>query len=81
MRFAFPPYALHFDRTVDRQVWVVICYLLRPETYQLPQNLLYMIHMKFFEKLPRDSRDKTNRRQPKCLFLLLCWLLLPVGHR
>jgi formylglycine-generating enzyme required for sulfatase activity len=37
-----------------------------------------MIHMKFFEKLPRDSRDKTNRRQPKWLFLLLCWLLLPV---
>ena len=37
-----------------------------------------MIHMKGFEKLPRDSRGKTNRRKPQCLFLLLCWLLLPI---
>jgi formylglycine-generating enzyme required for sulfatase activity len=37
-----------------------------------------MIHMKCFEKLPRDSRGKTNRLKPKILFLLLCWLLLPV---
>ena len=37
-----------------------------------------MIHMKCFEKLPRDSRGKTTRRKPKCLFLLLCWLLLPI---
>lgn len=34
--------------------------------------------MKCFEKLPRDSRGKINRRKPKCLFLLLCWLLLPI---
>ena len=33
--------------------------------------------MKCFEKLPRDSRGKINRRKPICLFLLLCWLLLP----
>jgi hypothetical protein len=33
--------------------------------------------MKGFEKLLRDSRGKTNRRKPQCLFLLLCWLLLP----
>jgi formylglycine-generating enzyme required for sulfatase activity len=37
-----------------------------------------MIHMKDFEKLPRDSRGKTKRRKPKCLFLLLCCLLLPI---
>ncbi len=37
-----------------------------------------MIHMKGFEKLPRDSRGKTNRPRPLCLFLLLCWLLLPI---
>ena len=37
-----------------------------------------MIHMKGFEKLPRDRRGKTNRRKPKCLFLVLCWLLLPI---
>jgi len=35
-----------------------------------------MIHMKGYEKLFRDSRGKTNRRKPKCLLLLLCWLLL-----
>jgi sulfatase modifying factor 1 len=35
-----------------------------------------MIHMKGFEKLPRDGRGKTNRGQPRCLFLLLCWLIL-----
>ena len=34
--------------------------------------------MKCFGKLPRDSRSKTNRRKPQCLFLLLCWLLLPI---
>jgi formylglycine-generating enzyme required for sulfatase activity len=34
--------------------------------------------MKCFEKLPRYSRGKTNRRKPKSLFLLLCWLLLPI---
>jgi formylglycine-generating enzyme required for sulfatase activity len=37
-----------------------------------------MIRMKGFEKLPRDSRGKTNLRKPKCLFLLLCWLLLTI---
>jgi sulfatase modifying factor 1 len=36
-----------------------------------------MIHIKGFEKLPRVSRGKTHIRKPKCLFLLLCWLLLP----
>jgi formylglycine-generating enzyme required for sulfatase activity len=36
-----------------------------------------MIHMKGFAKLPRDSRGQTNRPKPPCLFLLLCWLLLP----
>ncbi|MGA9754994.1 MAG: formylglycine-generating enzyme family protein [Desulfobaccales bacterium] len=34
--------------------------------------------MKGFEKLPRDSYRKINRRKPKCLFLVLCWLLLPI---
>lgn len=34
--------------------------------------------MKGFKKLPQDSRCKTNRRKPKCLLLLLCWLLLPI---
>ena len=37
-----------------------------------------MIHMKGFERLPRVSRCKTNRRIPQYLFLLLCWLLLPI---
>ena len=37
-----------------------------------------MIHMEGCEKLPRDGRGKTNRRTPKILFLLLCWLLLPI---
>ncbi|PIU54473.1 MAG: hypothetical protein COS90_00645 [Deltaproteobacteria bacterium CG07_land_8_20_14_0_80_60_11] len=37
-----------------------------------------MLHIKGFEKLPRDRRGKTNRRPPPCLFLLLCWLLLPI---
>jgi formylglycine-generating enzyme len=37
-----------------------------------------MIHMKGFEKLPRDSRSKLNRLKPQSLFLLLCWLLLPI---
>jgi formylglycine-generating enzyme required for sulfatase activity len=36
-----------------------------------------MIHMKGFEELPRYRRGKPNRRKPPCLFLLLCWLLLP----
>jgi sulfatase modifying factor 1 len=34
--------------------------------------------MKGFEELPRDSRGKTHRRKPTCLFLVLCWLLLPI---
>lgn len=34
--------------------------------------------MKNFEKPPRESCGKTNRRTTTCLFLLLCWLLLPV---
>jgi formylglycine-generating enzyme required for sulfatase activity len=34
--------------------------------------------MKDFEKLPQDRRGTTNRRAPACLFLLLCWLLLPI---
>jgi hypothetical protein len=33
--------------------------------------------MKGFEKLPRDSRGKTNRRKSPCRFLLLFWLLRP----
>ena len=37
-----------------------------------------MIHMKGFEKLPRDRRGKADRRKPPCLFLVLCWLLLPI---
>jgi formylglycine-generating enzyme len=34
--------------------------------------------MKGFEKLPRDSRGKIIRPKLQCLFLLLCWLLLPI---
>jgi formylglycine-generating enzyme len=34
--------------------------------------------MKGFNKLPRDSAGRANRRKPPCLFLLLCWLLLPI---
>jgi formylglycine-generating enzyme required for sulfatase activity len=34
--------------------------------------------MKDLEKLPRQSCGKTDRRKPQCLFLLLCWLLLPI---
>jgi formylglycine-generating enzyme required for sulfatase activity len=37
-----------------------------------------MIHMKCWVKLPRDRRGKTERRKPPGLFLLLCWLLLPI---
>jgi formylglycine-generating enzyme required for sulfatase activity len=36
------------------------------------------MHMKGFENLPRDSRGITNRWKPQCLFLLFCWLLLPI---
>lgn len=35
-----------------------------------------MPHMKCFEKLPRDSRGKANRRKAKGLFLLFGWLML-----
>ncbi len=35
-----------------------------------------MIPMKGFERLPRDRGGKTNRRKLRCLFLVLCWLLL-----
>jgi len=34
--------------------------------------------MKGFVKLPRGGPGKNNRRKPPCLFLLLCWLLLPI---
>ena len=34
--------------------------------------------MKGFDQPPKDRRGKTNRRKPTCLFLLLCWLLLPI---
>ena len=34
--------------------------------------------MKGFERLPRDRRGKADRRKPHCLFLVLCWLLLPI---
>ena len=33
--------------------------------------------MKGFEKLPRDRRGKVTDEKLTCLFLLLCWLLLP----
>jgi formylglycine-generating enzyme required for sulfatase activity len=34
--------------------------------------------MTSFERLPRDRPGKSCRRTPACLFLLLCWLLLPI---
>ncbi len=37
-----------------------------------------MIPNKGFERLPRDRRSKAGKRKLKGLFLLLCWLLLPV---
>ena len=34
--------------------------------------------MKGFDKPPQNRRGKSNRRTPIDLFLLLCWLLLPI---
>jgi formylglycine-generating enzyme required for sulfatase activity len=34
--------------------------------------------MKGFETLPRDRRGIIDRRNSPCLFLVLCWLLLPI---